>query len=64
LGNGFSDIGSQKMLSVPYSKLSEKALSIETSSLQSFETNAAALAGGLHPGQVYRNANGDLKVVF
>ena len=64
LGTGFTEIGSQKMLSVPYSKLSEKALSIESSSLQSFETNAAALAGGLHPGQVYRNANGDLKVVF
>lgn len=64
LGQGFVDIGTQQMLSVPFAKLSEKSRSLEVQSLPVFETNAQALAGGLSAGQIYRTSNGDIRVVF
>jgi hypothetical protein len=63
-GQGFVDIGTQQMLSVPFAKLSEKSRSLEVQSLPVFETNSQALSGGLASGQIYRTSNGDIRVVF
>ena len=63
-GQGFVDIGTQQMLSVPFAKLSEKSRSLEVQSLPVFETNTQALSGGLAAGQIYRTSNGDIRVVF
>jgi hypothetical protein len=66
-GNGFVDMGTQQLLSVPYSmrsNTSAKAGTIENAGLPVYADNAAALAGGLVAGQMYRTATGDLKIVY
>ncbi len=66
-GNGFVDMGTQQLLSVPYSmrsNTSAKAGTIENSGLPVYADNAAALASGLLAGQMYRTATGDLKIVY
>ena len=66
-GDGFVDIGTQQLLSVPYSmrsNTSAKAGTIENAGLLVYADNAAALAGGLIAGQMYRTAIGDLKIVY
>jgi hypothetical protein len=66
-GDGFVDIGTQQLLSVPYSmrsNTSAKAGTIENAGLPVYANNAAALAGGLVAGQMYRTATGDLKIVY
>ncbi len=66
-GNGFAEIGTQQLLSVPYamrSNTSAKAGTIENTMLPVYANNAEALAGGLQPGQIYRTDTGDLKIVF
>ncbi len=66
-GDGFAEIGTQQMLSVPYamrSNTSAKAGTIENATLPVYANNATALAGGLQPGQMYRTDAGDLKIVF
>ena len=66
-GGGFIALGTQQMLSVPYSMRSHtaaKAGTIENSGLPVFANNAAALAGGLVAGQMYRTAAGVLMVVY
>ena len=66
-GSGFIEMGTQQMLSVPYSMRSHtaaKAGTIENSGLPVYANNAAALAGGLQAGQMYRTAAGDLKIVY
>ena len=66
-GNGFVALGTQQLLSVPYSMRSHtaaKAGTIENSGLPVFANNAAAIAGGLQAGQMYRTATGDLKIVY
>ena len=53
--------------SVPYSmrsNTSAKAGTIENAGLPVYADNAAALAGGLLAGQMYRTATGDLKIVY
>lgn len=66
-GDGFVDMGTQQLLSVPFSmrsNTSAKAGTIENSGLPVYADNAAALAGGLVAGQIYRTATGDLKIVY
>jgi len=64
LGNGYVDLGNQQLMSVPYSIQSQTALKINNSGLPVYANNAAALAGGLTSGQLYRTATGDLKIVY
>jgi hypothetical protein len=64
LGNGYVDLGTQQLMSVPYSIQSQTALKINNSGLPVYANNAAALAGGLTSGQLYRTATGDLKIVY
>ena len=63
-GNGFVDIGTQQLLSTPYSMHSATSGAIKNSGLPVFADNAAALAGGLVAGDMYRTASGDLKIVY
>ena len=66
-GSGFVDMGTQQLLSVPYSmrsNTSAKAGTIENAGLPVYANNTAALAGGLLAGQMYRTATGDLKIVY
>ena len=66
-GTGFVDMGTQQLLSVPYSmrsNTSAKAGTIENAGLPVYADNAAALAGGLVAGQMYRTTTGDLKIVY
>jgi hypothetical protein len=66
-GTGFVDMGMQQLLSVPYSmrsNTSAKAGTIENTGLPVYANNAAALAGGLLAGQMYRTSTGDLKIVY
>jgi hypothetical protein len=63
-GNGLVDMGTQQLLSTPYSLYSAKAGEIKNPGLPVFSDNAAALAGGLVAGDMYRTSAGDLKIVF
>ena len=64
LSNGYVDLGTQQLMSVPYSIQSQTALTINNTGLPVYANNAAALAGGLTSGQLYRTATGDLKIVY
>jgi hypothetical protein len=64
LGNGYVDLGTQQLMSVPYSIQSQTALTIRNTDLPVYADNAAALAGGLTTGQLYRTSTGDLKIVY
>ena len=64
LGDGYVDMGTTQLLSVPYAFRSDEAARIKNAGLPIFADNAAALAGGLVAGEMYRTATGDLKVVF
>jgi hypothetical protein len=57
-------MGTQQLLSTPYSLYSAKAGEIKNPGLPVFSDNAAALGGGLVAGQMYRTATGDLKIVY
>jgi hypothetical protein len=66
-GDGFVEIGTQQLLSVPYSmrsNTSAKAGTIENAGLPVYADNAAALAGGLQAGQMYRTQSGVLMIVY
>jgi hypothetical protein len=63
-GNGWMDMGTQQLLSTPYSMHSATSGSIKNPGLPVFADNAAALAGGLVAGDMYRTASGDLKIVY
>jgi hypothetical protein len=63
-GSGWVDIGTQQLLSVPYSMHSATAGSIKNPGLPIYPDNAAAITGGLNVGQMYRTATGDLKIVY
>jgi hypothetical protein len=63
-GSGFIEMGTQQMLSVPYSMRSQTSAAIQNNALPVYANNAAALAGGLQAGQMYRTAAGDLKIVY
>jgi hypothetical protein len=64
LGDGYVDMGTTQLLSVPYAFRSDEAARIKNAGLPIFADNAAALAGGLVAGEMYRTASGDLKVVY
>ncbi len=63
-GAGYVDMGTQQMMSVPFAIKSNESNKIKNAGLPVYADNAAALAGGLTPGEMYRTANGDLKIVF
>ncbi|MFN5619816.1 MAG: LamG domain-containing protein [Flavobacteriales bacterium] len=63
-GSGFEDMGTQQLLSVPYALNSGKASLFENSELPVYSGNAAAIAGGMLPGQMYRTSAGVLMVVY
>ena len=63
-GNGLVDMGTQQLLSTPYSLYSAKAGEIKNPGLPVFSGNAAALAGGLIAGDMYRTSTGVLMVVY
>ena len=63
-GNGWMDMGTQQLLSTPYSLYSAKAGEIKNPGLPVFANNAAALAGGLVAGDMYRTSAGVLMVVY
>jgi hypothetical protein len=63
-GNGLVDMGTQQLLSTPYSLYSAKAGEIKNPGLPVFSDNTAALAGGLVAGDMYRTSTGDLKIVY
>jgi hypothetical protein len=67
LGNGYVDMGTQQLMSVPYAYRANEAAAagtIRNAALPIYPDNAAALAGGLVAGEMYRTAGGDLKIVF
>lgn len=66
-GDGLIEMGTQQLMSVPYAMRSQtaaKASSIENVALPVFVDNAAALAGGLQAGQMYRTTSGALMIVY
>jgi hypothetical protein len=63
-GGGFIALGTQQMLSVPSSMRSQTSATIQNNALPVYSDNAAALAGGLQAGQMYRTATGVLMVVY
>ncbi len=63
-GNGFVDIGTQQLMSVPFAFQANKATAIKNAGLPVYADNAAALAGGLVAGEMYRTAAGVLMVVY
>jgi hypothetical protein len=64
LGDGYVDMGTTQLFSVPYAFRSDEAARIKNAGLLIFADNAAALAGGLVAGEMYRTASGDLKIVY
>ncbi len=63
-GNGFVDLGTQQLLSSPFAIRAQSAATIENGALPVYSDNAAAIAGGLTVGKLYRTATGELKVVY
>jgi hypothetical protein len=63
-GNGFVDIGTQQLMSVPFAIKSNESNKIKNAGLPVYADNAAALAGGLVAGEMYRTAAGVLMVVY
>jgi hypothetical protein len=64
LGNGYLDMGTTQLLSVPYAFRSAQAANIKNAALPVYPDNTAALAGGLVAGEMYRTATGDLKIAY
>ena len=64
LGEGYVDIGTTQLLSVPYALRSDEAARVKNAGLPVFNDNAAALAGGLVAGEMYRTAAGVLMIVY
>jgi hypothetical protein len=63
-GSGFVEIGNEKIWSVPYAMHSATTGTIKNPGLPVFSDNAAALAGGLQVGEMYRTASGQLRIVY
>ena len=63
-GNGLVDMGTQQLLSTPYSLHSATSGAIKNPGLPIYSDNAAALAGGLSAGDMYRTGAGVLMVVY
>ncbi len=63
-GGGFVEMGTQQMMSVPFALKANESTKVKNAGLPVFANNAAALAGGLVAGDMYRTATGDLKIVY
>ena len=63
-GAGYVDMGTQQLMSVPFAFQANKATAIKNAGLPVYADNAAALAGGLVAGEMYRTAAGVLMVVY
>ena len=63
-GNGYVDMGTQQLLSVPFALRSQSAAAIRNEHLPVFNDNAAAVTAGLTPGTMYRTSSGVLMVVY
>ena len=63
-GAGYVNMGTQQMMSVPFAIQANKATAIKNAGLPVYADNAAALAGGLVAGEMYRTAAGILMIVF
>jgi hypothetical protein len=64
LGEGYVDMGTTQLLSVPYALRSAEAARVKNAGLPIFSNNATALAGGLVAGEMYRTAAGVLMVAY
>ena len=64
LGEGYVDMGTTQLLSVPYALRSDEAARVKNAGLPIYNDNAAALAGGLVAGEMYRTAAGVLMVAY
>jgi hypothetical protein len=64
LGEGYVDMGTTQLLSVPYALRSDEAARVKNAGLPVFNDNAAALAGGLVEGEMYRTSAGVLMVAY
>jgi hypothetical protein len=63
-GAGYVDMGTQQMMSVPFAIKSNEANKLKNAGLPVYADNAAALAGGLVAGEMYRTAAGILMIVY
>ena len=63
-GNAFVLLGTLQLLSVPYANAAKDASRIKNANLPVYGNTAAALQAGLKPGEMYRTATGDLKIVY
>jgi hypothetical protein len=63
-GAGYVDMGTQQMMSVPFAIKSNESNKIKNAGLPVYAENAAALAGGLVAGDMYRTAAGILMIVY
>jgi hypothetical protein len=64
LGEGYVDMGTTQLLSVPYALRSDEAARVKNAGLPVFNDNAAALAGGLVAGEMYRTSAGVLMIAY
>ena len=63
-GDGFVDIGTQQLMSVPFAQHSNSARTIINNTLPVYSNNSSAIAGGLQSGQMYRTQGGVLMIVY
>lgn len=63
-GNGFSIMGTQQLMSVPYAQHSNTAKTLINKDFPVYANNAAAIVGGLQAGQIYRTDVGNLMIVY
>ena len=63
-GTNYQDFGTQQLMSVPFAIKSNESNKIKNAGLPVYADNAAALAGGLVAGEMYRTAAGVLMVVY
>ena len=63
-GAGYVDMGTQQMMSVPFALKANESNKVKNAGLPVYANNAAALAGGLVAGDMYRTAAGILMIVY
>jgi uncharacterized repeat protein (TIGR03803 family) len=63
-GSGFVDIGTERLYSVPYAMHALTTREVQNAQLPVYPDNASALSGGLIAGQIYRTAQGQLRIVY
>jgi hypothetical protein len=63
-GDGFIEMGTQQLMSVPFAQHSNSARTIVNNAIPVYSNNSAAIAGGLESGQMYRTPSGVLMIVY